>query len=252
MSAEEEAERYVRHGVPSFVQVYDDLRTLMAKRGLEPGRELPGEVSLGQELGVPRELVREALLLLSEDGYLTRTRSRGWAVAEPVRAPVRFTDSFHRMLSGGVRPVRRLHVSLEDGSSWSHELLRTEGPMLAWETVFARDDVLLASSLELMVLDAVPAELREELDPEKHDPVARPTLLEALGPERRAGLTAEVWRLAAVSRSTERLSWMELPLHGNPAVLTVLLAEAGRPVYLAKNVFDLGTFDVVVDQLAPR
>ena len=65
-------------------------------------------------------------------------------------------------------------------------------------------------------------------------------------------MTPEVWRLSAVSRSAERLSWTELPLHGIPAVLTVVLAEAGRPVYLAKNVFDLGTFDIVVDQLAPR
>ena len=42
---------------------------------------------------------------------------------------------------------------------------------------------------------------------------------------------------------------MELPLHGIPAALTVVLAEDGAPVYVAKNIFDLGTFDLVVDQL---
>ena len=76
-------------------------------------------------------------------------------------------------------------------------------------------------------------------------------MLEALGPERRAGLTPQLWRLSPISRATERLSWMELPLHGIPAALTVVLAEDGLPVYLAKNILDLGTFDLVVDQLGP-
>ena len=248
MSAEDDAERYVRGGVPPFVKVYDDVRALAARHELGPGDPLPGEVAIAGELGVSRELVREALLLLEEDGFVTRDRARTWVMATALSGPVRFTDSFHRLLGSRVRPVRRLHVSLEDGSTWSHGLLETERPLLAWETVFALDDVLLASTLELMAYDDVPEELRAELDPRKHDPVAQPTLLEALGAERRAGMTPEVWRLAPVSRSTERLSWMELPLHGIPAVLTVVLAEAGRPVYVAKNVFDLGSFDVVVDQ----
>jgi hypothetical protein len=117
--------------------------------------------------------------------------------------------------------------------------------------VFAHDDVLLASTLEMMVLDAAPPHLAAALDVDEHDLAVWPTMLEALGPERRAGLTADVWRLAQISRATERLSWMELPLHGIPASLTSVLSEGGRPVYLAKNIFDLGTFDLVVDQLGP-
>ena len=57
-------------------------------------------------------------------------------------------------------------------------------------------------------------------------------------------MTPELWRLSPLSRTTERLSWMELPLHGIPAALTVVLAEGGRPTYLAKNIFDLATFDL--------
>jgi len=30
-----------------------------------------------------------------------------------------------------------------------------------------------------------------------------------------------------------------------------VLAEDGVPIYLAKNLFDLGTFDLVVDQVGP-
>jgi regulatory GntR family protein len=248
MTADEEAGRYVRAGIPPFVEVYD--RILDVVRSLGPDDPLPGEVVLAGELGHTRPLVREALLLLEEDGKVVRDRDRLWRVA-PSAEPAAFTDSFHRMLGGRARPVRRLLVGIEDGSHWSHELLGGETRVLVWETVFERDDVLLASTLEMMALAAAPPELTEVLDSEKHDLTAWPTMLEALGPERRAGLAPRLWRLSPISRATERLSWMELPLHGIPAALTVVLAEDGAPVYLAKNLFDLGSFDLVVDQLGP-
>jgi len=248
VSVDEEAERYVRDGVPPFVEVYDRVRDLMRETGLVPGDLLPGEVALSGQLGHPRKLVKEALLLLEEDGKVVRERDRLWRVA-PAPRSVAFTDSFHRLLGKRVRPVRRLLAGIEDGSHWSHELLRTAGQVLTWETIFAHDDVLLASTLEMMVIDAVPPELTEALVSEKHDLTAWPTMLEALGAERRAGLTPQTWRLSPISRATERLSWMELPLHGIPAALTVVMAEDGAPVYVAKNIFDLGTFDLVVDGL---
>jgi Bacterial regulatory proteins, gntR family len=250
VTAEEDAADLVRDGVPPFVEVYDRIRGLVQDSGLVPGDALPGEVALAGELGFPRPLVKEALLLLEEDAKLVRGRDRLWRVAAPGVA-VAFTDSFHRIIGGDTRAVRRLLVGVEDGSQWSHELLRTPGPVLTWETVFAHDDILLAATLEMMVLDAVPPELVAALDHDAHDLAAWPTMLEALGPERRAGLRPEVWRLSPISRATERLSWMELPLHGIPAALTVVLAEGGVPVYVAKNILDLGTFDLVVDQLAP-
>jgi GntR family transcriptional regulator len=252
VTADEDAERYVRDGVPPFVDVYDRTQDLIRDKGLRPGDSLPGDVALAEVLGVSRQLVGEALLLLAEDGKLER-RDQRWCVAEPPGGPVTFADSFHRLLGGRARPVRRLLAQVEDGSHWSHELLGMDGQVLTWETVFAHDDVLLASTLEMMALDAVPPELvaPEALHVEKHDLAVWPTMLEALGAERRSGLRPETWRLSTISRRTERLSWMELPLHGIPSALTVVLSERGTPVYLAKNIFDLGTFDLVIDQRGP-
>jgi GntR family transcriptional regulator len=243
-------ERHVRTGMPPFVDAYNRVRELISRDRLQPGEQLPNEVAIGGELSIPRELVREALLLLEEDGHLVRDRDRRWCVAAAPPFPVGFADGFHQQLRDGARPVRRLHAAVERGGSWSRELLRTDEPKLVWETVFELDDVLLASTLEVMPLSIVPAEVAGADDDAQRDVARWPTLLDALEPARRAAMTPLVWRLAPVSRDTERLSWMELPLHGMPAVVTAVLAEGGEPSYLAKNIFDLTSFQVAVDLLA--
>jgi DNA-binding GntR family transcriptional regulator len=237
----------VREGVPEFVRAYDALRALIATEQLAPGDPLPNEVELADRLGAHRPAVAEALLLLQEDGFLVRDRSRSFVVA-PVRdALVGFADSFHRLLGDGARAVRRLHSAVETGSSWSRQLLQTDEECLVWETVFAHEGTLLASTLEWLLVSHAPPALLEQGDAREHDVETYPTLLEAVGPERRTSLSPLLWRLVQVSRNSERLSWMELPLHGIPAALTVVLADGGRPVYLAKNLFDLGTFNLTVD-----
>jgi DNA-binding transcriptional regulator YhcF (GntR family) len=241
------SEERFRVGVPAFVTAYDAIQTLIAREGLRPGQALPGEVALTEELGVDRLVVREALMLLQEDCVVARDAKNHWVLSEPNAIRAGFTDSFHHFLGDAVSAVRRVHVAVEPGSTWSQRLLDTTEQFLVWETVFARDDVLLASTLEFLVLSAAPPELLVELDASKHAVADAPTMLEALGAERRAGLTPLLWRLVQSSQHSQRLSWMELPLHGIPAALTVVHAEGGRPVYLAKNRFDLATFNLTVD-----
>ena len=157
----DDAGRYVRDGIPRVRRgVRPDPRRRARPRARRPDARArsPSPASSG----FSRALVREALLLLEEDGKVVRERDRIWRVA-PTAEPAAFTDSFHRMLGGRARPVRRLLVGIEDGSHWSHELLRGETQVLVWETVFAFDDVLLASTLEMMALAAAPPELTAEL-----------------------------------------------------------------------------------------
>jgi DNA-binding GntR family transcriptional regulator len=242
-------ERHVRTGVPPFVDAYDRVRELIERDGLEPGEQLPNEVVIGGELSISRTLTHEALLLLEEDGHLVRDKDRRWCVAAQPPEPVGFADGFHRQLRDGAKPVRRLHAAVERGGSWSRGLLRTDDPKLVWETVFELEGVLLASTLEVMPMSVVPAEVAEADHDGQRDVGRWPTLLDALEPGRRAAMVPTVWRLSAVSRDTERLSWMDLPLHGMPAVVTSVLAEGGQPTYLAKNIFDLTSFQVSVDLL---
>jgi hypothetical protein len=230
----------VREGVPAFVRVYDRLREYVARDALEPGELMPTEVVLAGELSVPRELVREALLLLEEDGHLARDNDWRWRVAAP-RVPAGFSDPFPDLLGGALTADRRLHAAVETGSTWSRELLGSSEPFLVWETVFSHGGVVLASTLEVMLESALPDGVA---DCDWLDVDTRPTLLGCVPAERRSHMTLELWRLTPLSRNTERLSWMELPMHGIAVGLTVVLAEDDKPTYLAKNIFDLGTFDL--------
>jgi DNA-binding GntR family transcriptional regulator len=244
-------ERHVRTGVPPFVDAYNRVRELISRDRFEPGEQLPNEVVIGGELSIPREFAHEALLLFEEDGHVVRDRDRRWCVAPSSPFPVGFADGFHRQLRDGARPVRRLHAAVERGGSWSRELLRTDEPKLVWETVLELEGVLLASTLEVMPLSLVPEHVAQADDDAQRDVGRWPTLLDALEPARRAAMVPLVWRLSPVSRDTERLSWMDLPLYGMPAVVTTVLAEDGEPAYLAKNIFDLTSFQVAVDLLGP-
>jgi GntR family transcriptional regulator len=237
--------------VPPFVDAYNRVRELIRRDGLGPGEQLPNEVVIGGELSISRELAHEALLLLEEDGHVVRDKDKRWCVAVVPTGPVGFAEGFHRQLRDAVTPVRRLHAAIERGSSWSREMLGTEEPKLVWETVFEQDGVLLASTLEVMPLSVVPTEIVEAGHEEQRDVERWPTLLDALPDDRRGTMSPQVWRLSPVSRGTERLSWMDLPLHGIPAAVTVVLAEGDRPTYLAKNLFDLASFQVSVDLIAP-
>jgi DNA-binding transcriptional regulator YhcF (GntR family) len=228
----------VRDGIPAFVHVYDRLRELIARDGLEPGELMPNESALAGELSVSREIVREALLLLEEDGHVARASDWRWRVARE-REQASITDPFPQLLGGGITAERRIHAALERGSSWSRELLASEEMFLVWETVFSYQNVLLASTLEVMLESALPEGLA---DADPFDVAARPTLLGCVPRERRAEMTVDLWRFTPLSRNTERLSWMDLPMHGIPVGLTVVFGEAGRRTYLAKNAFDLGTF----------
>ena len=233
-----DSDAHVRDGVPAFVEVYDRLREHIVRDGLEPGELLPTEVALAGELSVRREVVREALLLLEEDGHLARDSDWRWRVA-PSRAQASITDPFPGLLGGGLTADRRIHAAVERGSTWSRELLDSDETFIVWETVFSRHNVLLVSTLEVMVESAVPEEVGNA-DP--FDVEARPTLLGCLDAARREAMSVDLWRLTPLSRNTERLSWMGFPMHGIPAGLTVVFGEDGRPTYLAKNAFDLGSF----------
>jgi len=69
-----------RPGVPLRVEVYDRIARAIRSRALPPESLLPSESELGEAMEVSRTVVREALLLLEEDGLLRSRRGIGRVV----------------------------------------------------------------------------------------------------------------------------------------------------------------------------
>lgn len=71
-----------RPGVPLRVEVYDRIASAVRAGALPPESLLPSESELGEAMEVSRTVVREALLLLEEDGLLRSRRGIGRVVAQ--------------------------------------------------------------------------------------------------------------------------------------------------------------------------
>jgi len=62
---------------PLYVLVYDQLFALIMDGYFEKGEKLPGENSLAQSLEVSRGTLRQALLILQEDGVINNIQGKG-------------------------------------------------------------------------------------------------------------------------------------------------------------------------------
>jgi GntR family transcriptional regulator len=62
---------------PLYVLVYDQLFNLVMDGSFKKGEKLPGENSLAQALGVSRGTLRQALLILQEDGVINNIQGKG-------------------------------------------------------------------------------------------------------------------------------------------------------------------------------
>jgi GntR family transcriptional regulator len=92
--------------LPLYQQIYDVLRTELARGAWQPGDLIPTETDLMAKFGVSRIIVRQALDMLVKDGLIYRQRGKGTFVAHPpieqaLTRIISFTDDMRRR---GFRP----------------------------------------------------------------------------------------------------------------------------------------------------
>jgi GntR family transcriptional regulator len=141
-------------GVPLRVRVHS--RILDAIRGgvLAPGSMLPTEGELGRLMGVSRTVVREALMLLDEDGFVVSRRGIGRFVADALpRIGLERIRPIDELLSTADSRVelRRSEATLQRVSATfvTEGLgLPAETPTWFFETVIERDGEAIALSQE--------------------------------------------------------------------------------------------------------
>ena len=103
--------------------VYRALRRAIIEQALKPGMKLP-EDSIGEQLGVSRTLVREALMQLQARGFVQVQTRKGWYVVQPSAAEAKDAFAARRIIEAGIlqeagRPMQsvigqlRRHIAQE-------------------------------------------------------------------------------------------------------------------------------------------
>lgn len=68
--------------IPLYVSVYESIFEKIKTGAYKPGEKLPGENSLAKELNISRGTLRQALMLLQEDGIIHNWQGKGNFVTE--------------------------------------------------------------------------------------------------------------------------------------------------------------------------
>lgn len=219
------------------VALYERIADAIHEGTYPPGSTLPSEPKLAGELGVSRPALREALLLLQEDGLLTVRRGVGRTVnAHPPRRGFERLRPLEELLGGAAQlRVRGLLRSTEEPTDFTtqHLLAPAGAELRFWESVLTGEAGPAALSHEWAADDEVL---------ERTHPAFAQALRAASAPERTSMLAV----LAGASRG--------VPLAGHSAVTATLLGRrrgeqlgrsADTPAVLVTQVVRVGETPVL-------
>jgi GntR family transcriptional regulator len=228
-------------GQPLRVAVYSRISRGIRTGILEMGALLPRETELGVSLGVSRTVVREALMLLEEDGLIVTRRGIGRFVSDSI--PHEGLDAFQPLENLFAEPGAALEVRIVEFSSQK-------------TTDFVSDFLHLESSAEIWFRESVilhdgqPAALVQEYLPdEKHLAAISPTvwaqlaeaardeatLLRALTDRVGPVFTAGTCRIAASVAGPTRAAQLDIKASDPLLVMTQTAQIEGIPAYISKS-----------------
>ncbi|WP_351222773.1 GntR family transcriptional regulator [Streptomyces sp. NPDC002133] len=227
------------------VVLYERIADAIHDGTYPPGSTLPSEPRLATELGVSRPALREALLLLQEDGLLTVRRGVGRTVNDrPLRRGFEQLQPLEEQLSPGAPlRVRALRRAVEEPTDFTtqHLLAPARAELRFWESLLY-GDAAAALSQEWAASDDVLER-------------AHPAFAHALHEAGRADRTSMLAVLAAASRGVpltaysgvtatvlgrRRGSQLERAAD-TPAVLVTQVVRAGDvPILAAKHMLPTG------------
>lgn len=99
---------------PRYVTVYDVLLKDIQSGRYQVGEKLPGENELAKSFNVSRNTLRQALLLLNEDGYISMRQGKGTLVLRDQTERGRELDSLNDpLVSLAVDRVDRVETQIE-------------------------------------------------------------------------------------------------------------------------------------------
>ncbi|MFD8010215.1 GntR family transcriptional regulator [Streptomyces sp. NPDC058955] len=232
------------------VALYERIADAVHDGTYPPGSTLPSEPKLAAELGVSRPALREALLLLQEDGLLTVRRGVGRTVnARPPRRGFEHVQPLEELIGGGTGSrVRALLRTVEEPTDFTtqHLLAPARAELRFWESVLSGESGPAALCHEWAAADEVldrvhpafAAALRECGAATAGDPAVS-MLSVLLGASREVALHAHSG-ITATLLGRRRGEQLGRPAD-TPAVLVTQVVRVGdTPVLAAKHMLPTG------------
>ncbi|MFE0700257.1 GntR family transcriptional regulator [Streptomyces sp. NPDC058872] len=235
------------------VALYERIADAVHDGTYPPGSTLPSEPKLAAELGVSRPALREALLLLQEDGLLTVRRGVGRTVNDrPPRRGFEQVQPLEALIGTGTPlRVRALLRTVEEPTDFTtqHLLAPARAELRFWESVLTGEGAVAALSHEWAAPDALlqrahpefARALREaEARTERDSGSAVSMLAVLVGASRETALSAHSG-ITATLLGRRRGEQLGRPAD-TPAVLATQVVRVGEvPVLAAKHMLPTGT-----------
>ncbi|SDZ09495.1 GntR family transcriptional regulator [Herbiconiux ginsengi] len=243
-------------GQPLRVAVYTSLADAIRGGRVELGSLLPNEAELGVALRVSRTVVREALMLLEEDGLIRTRRGIGRFVAEALpQVGLELLQPLEKVIAegSGTVSVERMLEELQPTSDFITRGLQVDPGAQVWvqENVLKRDGEAVAQLLEIIPSAEVLAErspvLAARLDEIRVDGRSLlAAVMDIVGPV----LGPAVYDVTVGRAGAERGKGIGLKASTPVLVLTHNVLLDGKPIYLAKNLITHGFGTLTIAQSA--
>lgn len=229
------------------VELYERIVAAIHDGTYPPGTKLPSEPVLAAELGVGRPALREVLILLQEDGVVTRKHGVGSRVNQPpTTRGIERLSPVEALLGPGTPACRRLAAELDEPTDFSGFHLRLPPTSRAWfwETLIDIDGVPAGFAHEWAADPSTLAELTPAfLDAIGAEPAPRtpPTSMLALlldtAEDRTLGAKST---MGATILGKERGKVMGRPPETPAILITQVVTADSRPVLAAKYLLPAG------------
>lgn len=227
-------------GQPLRIAVYSRIAEGIRSNVFPLGSALPRETELGESLGVSRTVVREALMLLGEDGLIVTKRGIGRFVADAIpHVGLEELRPFEQVLAGpnSTLTVKSIEFSLQQTTDFVSNYLRLDAAANIWfrESLVSIDGSAVAIVQEYLPAGRYLSDVSEEFaqflpEAAEADATVLGSVLARLGPIFSGG----VCHIAANIAGQTRGQLIGLKPSEPVLILTQTAEIDGTPAYLAK------------------
>ncbi|WP_026531500.1 GntR family transcriptional regulator [Arthrobacter sp. H41] len=228
-----------QQGLPLRVAVYSRIAEAVRGGTLLPGSLLPTEAELGAAMEVSRTVVREALMLLEEDGLVRARRGVGRFVTDSLpRLGIERIQPFEELLTTPGHPVsvERVQTVHQPASQFIAPGIgvRPDEDFLLWETVISRDGEEIAHLQEHISTQPGTPGCLDDVTAALAAPSESGTLLAAIAGVLGPALGPGRCEIGLTTVGPSRAKLLALRPSDPVMVLTQYVRYGGVPFYLAK------------------